>query len=698
MYRSMTNSELSDALFKPRAVALVGASGDARKNTARPQRFLNKHGYGGRILPINPGRDEVLGEKAYPDIASAPGPIDHAMIMAPGAAVPAVIEDCIRAGVKIATIYSDGFAETGDEGARRQAEIVALARDAGLRLIGPNSMGVIDTHSGTAITVNAALEAPGLIAGKIGVVSHSGTILGTLISRGAARGIGFSKLVSLGNECDLGVGKIADLLVDDPDTHSILLFLETIRDPVTLARAARRAHAAGKPVIAYKLGRSDAGRRLAVSHSGAIAGPDAAADAFFRHHGIMRVDMLETLFEIPPLLTGAKPSTGMRVAVLTTTGGGAAAVVDRLGALGVETVSAPQSLVDDLASKGINIGPSPVIDLTMAGARGEIYGPALAELLKSPDCDAVVAVVGSSAQFHADVAVEPILAAGKDAQKPLAVFLVPQADESLSLLQRAGIAAFRTPEACADGVRACLGRRAPTPEIEFSLADGVEATLADAHAPILDAVETETVLDMLGIPRSPSQLVEGPGEPSRIGYPVAAKIASPDIAHKTEAGGIALDIADEAALDEAAARILASARAAHPNAEISGILLQPMASGIAEALIGYRDNPETGPVVMVGAGGVLAEIYADVAIRLAPVDKVTAREMINEVKGLAPIRGYRGLPDGDCAALADAIARLSTLALVPGAPVDEAEINPMIVRPKGKGVVAVDGLIALKPR
>ena len=384
--------------------------------------------------------------------------------------------------------------------------------------------------------------------------------------------------------------------------------------------------------------------------------------------------------------------------MLTTTGGGAATVVDRLGALGIETVSAPQSLIDSLAPKGIHVGASPVIDLTMAGARGDIYGPALAELLESPECDAVVAVVGSSAQFHAHVAVEPILAAGKNARKPLAVFLVPQADESLALLQAAGIAAFRTPESCADALRACLDRRAPATPAEITLADGVEAALANPGAAILDAIETETLLDALGIPRAPSQLIKGSGENSRIAYPVATKIVSRDIPHKTEAGGIELGITDDAALEDAAARILASARRIHPEAEISGILVQPMESGLAETLIGYRDNGETGPVIMVGVGGVLAEIYADVAIRLAPVDAATARDMIDEVKGLAPIRGYRGLPEGDCAALADAVARLSTLALVPGAPVSEAEINPMIVRPKGDGVVAVDGLVSLKSR
>jgi len=686
---------LADALFRPRAVALVGASGDPVKNTARPQRFLVKHGYAGRIVPINPARNEVLGEKAYPDVASAPGPIDHALIMVPGGAVPAVIDDCARAGVRVASVYSDGFADAGAEGLRRQQEIVAAARDAGMRIIGPNSMGVIDTRA-AAITVNAALEAPELNKGGLGVVSQSGTVLGTLISRGQARGMGFSRLVSIGNEADLSVGEITDMLVDDPKTNAILLFLETIRDPDALAAAARRAYAAGKPVIVYKLGRSDAGRALAVSHSGAIVGSDAAAGAFFRHHGILRVDMLETLLELPPLAMATRSEGGKRVAVLTTTGGGAALVVDRLGAMGVETISAPERLVARLEPLGIHVGDAPVIDVTMAGARKDIYGAALEELMAAPECDAVVAVVGSSAQFHPEVAVEPILDAGRIAAKPLAAFLVPQADRSLELLGAAGIAAFRTPEACADALRACLDGKPPaaTPAPTRDLA-AVEAALGRAAGPVLDELAAREIFAALGVPQAEVRRIDGPGEGAGITYPVAAKILSADIAHKTEAGGVELDIADAAALDAACARILANVGAAHPEAKLDGILVQRMETGLAEILVGYRDNEETGPVVMVGVGGVMAEIHRDVAIRMAPVDAATAREMIDEVAGLAPLRGYRGLPEGDCAALADAVAALSDLARLDGNPVAEAEINPLIVRKAGAGVVAVDGLVVM---
>ncbi len=698
----MADRTLSDALFRPRSVALVGASGDEKKNTARPQRYLRKHGFKGKIVPINPGRDEVLGERAYPDIASVPEPVDHAFIMIPGAAVPAAIEDCAKAGVKIATIFSDGFAETGDEGRARQQAIVAAAREAGVRIVGPNSMGVIDVHVGAAITVNAVLEMPELKPGPLGVVSQSGTMIGTLLSRGAERSAGFSKLVSIGNEADLTVGEVGDMLVDDPDTGAILLFIESIRDPVALAAMARRAYAAGKPVIAYKLGRSQAGRAIAISHSGAIAGDDEAAGAFLKHHGILRVDILETLIEIAPLVMGRRPPNisggGKNVAVLTTTGGGAATVVDRLGAEGMTPVTAPQSVRAVVEPMGIALGHGPLVDVTMAGTRREVYEPTLEALIAAPEVDAVVAVVGSSAQFHPQIAVEPIVAAAKKSTKPLAAFLVPRADESLRLLAEAGIAGFRTPEACADAMRACLEwsapKEPPPAPAKETLAAATEA-LGRAETPILDEWASRAVFDALGIPQAPARLLSGDEVHSVVGYPAVAKIVSPDIAHKSDAGGVVLNITDDLALADAVAKIRGRVSAAHPDARISGVLVQRMESGVGEALIGYRMTAETGPIVTLASGGTLAEIYKDAAIRLAPVDLETARAMVQEVKGLAPIRGYRGHKKGDLEALARAIVALSALAcLPPDAPrVMEAEINPLIV--KEDGVVAVDGLVVL---
>src|SRR6266568_1581569 len=575
---------LAQALFAPRAVALVGASGDAAKNTARPQRFLKKHGYAGRVLPINSTRREVLGERAWTSLAEAPGEIDHVFVMAPGEAVERALEDCGKRGVPVMSIFTDGFADAGEAGMARQARLVARARELGVRILGPNSMGVVDVPGRLALTVNAVLEMDALPAGAASIVSQSGTMLGTLLSRGAARELGFAKLVSLGNEADIGAGELVELLAEDADTRVILLFLETVRDAERLAGAARRAHAAGKPVVAYKLGRSQLGIALARSHTGALAG--------------------------------------------------AAAVLD--------------------------------------------------DLLAAPQCDGVLAVVGSSAQFHPQLAVEPILRSKKNA-KPLAVFLTPHAERSLALLAERGIAAFRTPEACADALASYFAWRSPRMRPPAAPTEWPRDLPQRGR---LDETQAFGLFASLGIPVAEHAIAQPPGYAHVIPYPVAAKALSADILHKTEAGAVCLGIADRAEFDRKVRAMLERVAAAR------GVLVQKMESGLAEAIVGYRDDPVVGPIVLVGAGGTLAEIYRDYALRLAPVSEGEAQEMIARVKGLATLCGYRGLPRGDVCALAHVVAALSRLALIAGRPVAEAEANPVIV--KGRGAVAVDALVVMK--
>lgn len=689
----MPDPKLAQALFAPRSIALFGASGDAGKNTSRPQRFLRKHGYTGAVFPINRGRGEIFGEKAYPDLRAVPAPVDHAFIMVPARDVPEALAQCCEKQVPVATIFSDGFAEAGAAGRERQAALLELARASGVRLLGPNCIGLLDLHSHLVLSVNAVLEQATVTAGATAIVSQSGSMMGSLMSRGLGRGTGFSKLVSVGNESDISVGEITDLLADDADTRVILLFMETIRDAARLARAARRACDAGKPVIVYKLGRSEVGVELATSHTGAMTGSDDMADAFFRANGMLRVDLLETLFELPALVLGRRPAARHGVAAMTTTGGGAATVVDRLGALGVEVVPPTGQVIANLARKNVRISNARLTDLTLAGAKKEIYSAVLNELIASDHCDLVLAVVGSSAQFQPHIAIDPILEARRG-DKPLAVFCAPQADASLALLAENGIAGFRTPEACADAIRAWRDwrepARAPAPE---------PARLASARALIgarrrLNERDACGVFDALGVPAARSEVIAAPEQAVSIEFPVAAKVLSPDIAHKTEARAVRLDIASSEELAAACEEILVNARAYNQNAHIEGILVQRMEKGLAEVILGYRRDPQVGPVVVLGVGGVLAEIYRDFAARLAPVTAEDAARMIEEVKGLAVIRGYRGLPPGDCPALARAVAAFSQLAhLEPR--VVEAEINPLIVKAEGAGVVAVDGLLIL---
>ena len=690
----MSVSRLAQVLFAPKSIALIGASGDAKKNTSRPQRFLRKFGYAGRIIPVNPGRDEIFGEKAYPDLMSVPETIDHAFIMVPTDAVAAAVEQCVARKVPLATIYSDGFAETGPEGRRKQEQVLAIARAGGTRLIGPNCIGLYSSQPSCALCVNAVLEYLEIKPGPLAIVSQSGSMMGGLLSRGLGRGAGFSKLVSVGNECDLDVGEITDCLVDDPQTGAILLFMETIREADHLAHAARRAFAAGKPVIVYKLGRSAVGQDLAASHTGAMAGADEVADAFFRAHGMVRVDTIENLFELPTLLINQKPAHSHRVAAMTTTGGGAAMVVDRLGTLDVNVVPPSERVIANLASKNIKVSKSTLTDLTLAGARADVYGAVIQELLASDHCDLVLAVAGSTAQFQPQVAIEPLIKADRHG-KPLAVFLAPHADKSLNLLTDAGIAGFRTPEACADAIRAWRDWTAP------AVAPAADTIKLAAAAQLVNAVPGQQINEYdacrvfaaLGIVQAQTEIITTPAQKTGVGFPVVAKILSPDILHKTDAGGVVLNIANAEQLEVAAKRILNGVGGKHPNAKINGILVQRMEKGLAEVILGFRRDPQVGPIVVLGIGGVLAEIYQDITIRLAPVGIEDARAMVEEVRGLAAIRGYRGLPRGDCAALAQAVAAMSQLALLEGRAVAEAEINPLIVRPEGQGVVAVDGLI-----
>ena len=684
--------ELGRALFSPRTVALVGASADAAKLASRPQRVLRKHGFTGTIVPINPGRSEINGDKAYPDIKSVPQKIDHAFIMVPAKAVPGVIDDCAAAGVKAATIFSAGFAETGEEGRLIQQRMVETARAAGVRLIGPNCLGIANITGHTVLSANAVLESQELVPGSLSLVSQSGSMMGGIVSRAQERGLGFSKMVSVGNECDVGVGEIVDCMVDDPDTKCILLFLEAFRDAPRLGAAARRAFDLGKPVIAFKLGRSAVGREIATTHTGAIAGADDVAEAFFRDHGILRVKTFEALFEAPQLVIGYRPPRGKRVAVFTGTGGAAAMVVDQLGLAGIEVVPPPKKVIDDMAAKGIQITDAPLTDMPMGRGDGPVYPTLIKAFYESDHCDVVVAVQGSTATQRPESVRERVLDAGRG-PKPLASFLGPAASEGLLILQRGGAAGFRTPEACADAVRAYCEWRAPLqhPAVDAAQAAKLDAALKTVTAATLNERTAAQVLGALGIPFAASQVVQNGSEAVSTVFPAVAKILSVDIPHKTEVGGVVLDIQDATGLKDAVDGMLTRIRSALPKAKLDGVLVQRMEKGIAEVIVGFRRDRDAGPLVMVGVGGILAELGGGHALRLAPVSLDTACEMINEVKAFDVLRGYRNKPKGDLEALARVVQAMSNLACA--ANVEEAEINPLLV--KTDGVVAVDALLSL---
>jgi acyl-CoA synthetase (NDP forming) len=671
------------ALLAPRSVALVGASDDASRPAGRPLAYLRRDGFTGRVYPVNPRRDSVQGVPTWPSLGDLPEVPEHVFVLTGVDAVVGVVRECSRLGVPAATVLSDGFAEAGGAGASRLRDLLDAAAGR-VRLLGPNSIGLVDTRSGLTLTANAAFAEGDLPTGRAFVASQSGSLIGALMSRGGARGIGFAGAVSVGGECDVTIGELCSATLDDPGIDSYVLFLENLSHSEDLRSFALAAADAGRPILAYKLGRSAAGADLSVTHTGAIAGDDAVAAAFLADCGIARVDTLEGLLEgslLSPMLPTGSSSAIPRVGVVTATGGGAAMVVDQLGARGIDVAQPSDATHSQLVERvGREVFRSRIVDLTLRGTGVAPMTAAIDVLRHSNEYDLVVQIIGSSAASHPEMATEPARASPRG-DVPLAVFVVPEAAEALRMLAAAGIPAFRTPEACADAAAALLGRRAPRRLPPGSAPSGTHATEEDAAARLLAE---------LGIAEPPSITLDADQSIGRLpfGYPIVAKADLIGLAHKSDVGGVVLDIRDERSLRQAIDTLVRSTGTER-------ILVQAQLDPVAEVLVGYRRDPSVGPLVVLSAGGALAELSDRPAIRLAPVDHPTALAMISELPALQRLlAGYRGRPAGDVGALVETVVRLSQLAT--RANVAEAEINPVIVT--AHDAVAVDFLIRLDRR
>lgn len=686
---AVTGETLARVLLKPDSIALVGVSDDPDKTAGRPLQYLRRTGFEGTIYNVNPGRERVQGEPAYPSLSALPTVPDHAFILTNTDAAMAAVEECGRLGVPVATVLATGFSESGPEGLERERRLAEIARQYGIRVLGPSSLGVISVHRKLVLTANAAFAEPGLPAGGIFCASHSGSLIGALTSRGRERGIGFNGLVSVGSEVDLSIGEICEATLDDPSITGYMLFLESTRHASSLRRFAMAAAERGKPVVAYKLGRSEAAAELAVSHTGALAGEDAVADTFLRDCGIARTDTFEGLLEALPMLARlplTPPSHRPAVGVVTTTGGGAAMAVDQLGIRDVEVAAPSEETLKRLADAGVAVSGGRIVDLTLAGTRYEVMKATLDVMRSAPEFDLVLVAVGSSARSRPELAVKPVIDS-IDGGKPLACFIVPEAPEALRRLTEAGVPNFRTPETCGDVIAAALRRRPPARELPPALPEGGSRALDEAAA--------YELFERVGVAHAPVAVLH-PDEPVPalpFEYPVVAKVLDERIAHKSDIGGVALNIGDAGALAKAMADIRDSVQGHRPDDRVERILVQPMRRGLGEVLVGFRRDPEVGPMVMLAAGGVLTEIYRDRALRLAPVNLSAAREMVAEVKALRALAGFRGRERGDLEAVAEAVMAVSRLAMLDDPAILEAEINPLMVFAEGEGVLAVDALV-----
>ncbi|MGK7866034.1 acetate--CoA ligase family protein [Falsiroseomonas sp. E2-1-a20] len=671
-------------LLRPRSVAVVGASADATKTGGRPVGYLLKHGFAGDVWPVNPRVAEIAGLRCYPDVASLPRAPDVGIVLVGPERAEAAVRDLAARGCQAAIVLAGGYGETGEAGAARQS---ALKRAAGaMRLLGPNTIGVVNLTDHIVLSASGALEVANLPPGGLSVVSQSGGILGALLSRGAAAGIGFAKLVATGNEGDIEVAEMLDALVDDPATTAIALYLEGLRNPEAFRRAARRAAAAGKPVVAFKVGRSEAGALAAISHTGAMAGADRMYDAFFQSLGVLRAERFFDLLEVPSALSQGRRAAGFRVAVLTSTGGAGALVADAVGLAGGTLPPPDAEATARIAALIGEAGIGNPVDVTLAGLRPDLFRGAIGALLDSPGYDSLVVVVGSSALAQPDLVADSILEARGTSAKPVIAYVSPHAPHIAAGLNARGVPASTTPEGIA-AILAALARPSPAPAKESRA-----AALPELPTGRLNESESKALFAHFGIPATREATARTPAEAEAaaagLGARLVVKLLARDLAHKSDIGGVVLNVAPDQ-VAEVGARLLAKL----PEAE--GLLVQEQVSGGIEMILGLVRDPHLGSAVLLGAGGTAAEIFGDTVLRMLPLTGRDALDMVAGLKVSRILAGYRGAPAADVPALVAAILAFSSMGEAFGERLLEAEINPLFVLPAGQGVRAADGLAVL---
>jgi len=697
------------SFFRPNGVALIGASGDPTKlgygilvNLLHPQ-----FGYPGPVYPVNPKAEEILGRPCYPDILSVPDPVELAVIIVPAEMIPSLLEDCGKRGLKAAIIISGGFREVGPEGEERERLCLEIARRYGMRLMGPNGIGVIDTHTPLNTTFAAGLH--GL--GYIDFVSQSGALCGGIIDWAQARGLHFSRFLSIGNKVDVSESDLLDYLAADDHSRVITLYLEDIRDGSAFLAAARKA-SLHKSVLALKSGRTHSGQAATASHTGALAGVHAAFRAACKQAGLIEVDGIENLFGAALALAHQPLPRGNRIAILTNAGGPAALAADALEPAGLTLAhTGPETR----AALRAFLNPSAVTDgpVDMLGGAGEShYRRALQALLADPANDGILLILVPMVLIDPQAILQTLVSVIRDSgtRKPVLACLMGEASlkGAFAVADEGGLPAYRFPE---DAVQAfgIMRRRAlwletehPLPEPPSGLAPQRARDLLSAARRngrrALDAAAARALLEAYGISTPQDRLATTPDETARfaaeIGFPVALKLASPDILHKTEVGGVLLNVSDEAAAREGWQAIVRRARAAHPQAEIRGVQVQQMVTDGQEGILGVKRDPVFGPLVMFGLGGVYVEALADVSFRLAPLSRQDAEEMIGEVRAAKLLEGLRGAPPADRAALVEAIVRIGQLA-ADCPEIEELDVNPLMVLPAGRGALAADVRVIL---
>ncbi|RAP63277.1 6-carboxyhexanoate--CoA ligase [Achromobacter sp. HZ01] len=685
-------------LFDPRSIAIVGASATPGKIGAMPVTLLRQHGYEGRIIPVNPRADTIQGLAAAPSLDALDQDVDLAILAVPAAHAAQALQSARPGQLGAAVIFTSGYSETGAAGAEQQQRLCGIARERGIRLLGPNCLGFMNVRRKVYATFSPAPANGAVPAGGIAMVSQSGAFGAYAYSMARERGLGLSHWISTGNEADIDVADCIEWLAHDADTRVIMAYMEGCRDGAKLRRALAAARAAGKPVVVTKIGRTQAGAQAAASHTAALAGDDAVYDALFRQYGALRARTIEEFFNLGYALdTWPRPPAGRRLGIFTISGGVGALMADEAQDAGLalpEPAAAAQARL--LAQVPFASARNPVDVTGQAISEPGLLLATADDILADGRYDALAVFLAAAGSSEALWPTFENFAREMQARHPgvplaISALFTP---ERRRQLERLGCLVFPDPSAA---IRT-LGTMAQLADHADAAAE--PAASSDDPLPLLDAYNEVQAMDLLrraGLPATPCVLAADADAAVRaaaeLDGPVALKIVSPDIVHKSDVGGVKLNVAGEDALRRAHADILDAVRRHAPEARIDGVLVAPMAPKGVECIAGVHCDPVFGPVVMFGLGGVFVEVLKDVSFRLAPFGRDEALAMIREIKGYALLQGARGTPPCDVDALADALAALSRFAHARRDDFSSVEINPLLALPAGQGALALDAVV-----
>jgi acetyl coenzyme A synthetase (ADP forming)-like protein len=693
-----------ETFFNPQSVAVVGASRDPEKLGYSVLANLKEGGYPGHLYPVNPKADEILGLKAYPSVLDIPDPVDLAVIVIPYRFVPAALEQCGQKEIPAVVVISAGFREAGREGLEREMELIETARKYNVRLIGPNCLGVIDTGTPLNATFAAGMP-PG---GPMAFMSQSGALGTAVLDMAMAGRIGFSKFASLGNKADVSEIDLLEAWGDDPDSRVILIYVEGLPDGQKFIQVAREV-TRHRPVVAIKSGVTASGSRAVSSHTGSLAGSEAAYKAAFRQAGVIRASSMEALFDYARAFAYQPLLKGDRIGIVTNAGGPGILATDALEHAGMRIArlspETTEALTDYLPGAASVANPVDVL----GDALGDRYERAIRLVLDDPNVDGLIVIVTPQAMTEIEQTAHAVGRMAQGADKPVLGCFMGEAriEAGVDVLWQYGVPNYPFPERAAAALAAMRDyrreRERPIFELEACevcrppVRELFDRVRSEGRVSIGD-LEAWTVLDAYGFTIPKSRLAKTPEEAveiaEEIGYPVVIKVASPDILHKTDVGGVRVNLGSADDVRDAFDLIMYRAGRYMPDARIWGCQVQQMVPGGREVLLGMSRDPQFGPLVAFGLGGIYVEALKDVAFRVAPFSRQEADEMIREIRSYRLLEGVRGEPPADHEAMVDALLRISQL-VTDFPEIVELDINPLMVFEEGRGAMAIDMRLVL---